>query len=294
VIIIIRFILLIIALLAIFSACQQPTPTTQRSEKKLRISTTIAPLYCFTINITGDLAEVENLLPSGVGPHEYSFTPQDVRKVALAQVLIKNGANLEDWLDDLITSVNKKNLTIIDTSAGIEIIDEDPHIWLSPRNAIIQVRNITKALINIDPEHSKRYKENAENYIQRLKTLDKEIKDEVKTWRRKEFIAFHSAFLYLARDYGLKQVAVIQEYPAKEPTPKHIAKVIKTIKARGIKAIFSEPRVSHKIVNTLANDLNLQVFTLDTLETGNPLQIRPEWYEENIKENIITLKKALK
>jgi zinc/manganese transport system substrate-binding protein len=287
----VKFILFGITLLfAGLSACQQ---SSHQSETKLKILTTIAPLYCFTINITGDHADVENLLPSGAGPHEYSFIPRDVKKITQAQVLIKNGVNLEGWLDDLIVSADKKKLIIVDTSLGVEIIDKDPHIWLSPRNAIIQVRNITNALVRIDPEHGEIYKKNAEDYIHRLKALDEEIRDEIKTWKRKGFVAFHSAFLYFARDYGLKQAAVIQESPEKEPTPRHIVDVINTIKAANIKVIFSELQSSHKIIEAIARDLKLQVLSLDTLETGDFTTEGPEWYENRIRENIKTLRKAL-
>ena len=296
----------IILLIVNLSACQQSSPQHDNKnnppsppfskggmggfETKLKVLTTIAPLYSFTKNITGDFADVDNLLPSGVGPHEYSFSPLDVKKIIGADVLIKNGVNLESWMDKLIASAGKKNLIIVDTSSGIKIINNDPHIWLSPKNAIIQVENITNELIKTDPGHSEAYKNNAENYIQRLKTLNKEILEEVNKLKQKEFVAFHSAFLYFAKDYGLKQAAVIQEYPEKEPSPKHIAFVINTIRDAGIKAIFSEPQISPKIVEAIAKDLNLQVYSLDTLETGAPY---PEWYEDKIRANLAVLKKAL-
>ena len=298
----------ILLLIVNLSACQQsspqhdnknnpPIPSLVRGgeggfsgERKLKVLTTIAPLYSFTKNITGDFADVDNLLPSGVGPHEYSFSPLDVKKIIRADVLIKNGVNLESWMDKLIASAGKEKLIIVDTSSGVKIMNNDPHIWLSPKNAIIQVENITNALVKIDPGHSEAYKNNAENYIQQLKTLDKEIREEVNKLKQKEFVAFHSAFLYFAKDYGLKQAAVIQEYPEKEPSPKHIAFVINTIRAAGIKAIFSEPQISPKIVEAIAKDLNLQVYSLDTLETGTPY---PEWYEDKIRANLAVLKKAL-
>lgn len=271
-----------------FFACQQPQPQTNT---KLKILTTFAPLYCFTMNITGDLADIENLLPSGVGPHGYSFSPADIKKIREAQVIIKNGVNLENWLDKLIASAGRERLIIVDTSSGVDIINNDPHIWLSPRNAIVQIKNIMNALIKADPDNSKRYMENAEKYINRLGILDKDIRDEIKTWKRKDFVAFHSAFLYFARDYGLKQAAVIQESPEKEPSPKHLADVINIIKIAGVKAIFSEPQFSPKMVESIAQDLKLQVYTLDTLETG---MLNPAWYEDRMRANLAIFKKALK
>jgi len=299
------FIFLSVMLLIVsLSACQQSsTPTKERQEedkgemgglsgkRRLKVLTTFAPLYCFAINITGDLADVENLLPLGVGPHEYSFSPLDIKKVTEAQVIIKNGVNLENWLDKLIASAGKKKLIIVDTSSGIEVINNNPHIWLSPRNVIIQVKNITEALVKIDPAHGNVYKGNAEKYIQRLQTLDAEIHVKIGKLERKGFVVFHSAFLYFAKDYGVKQLAVIQESPEKESSPKHIADVIKTIKTENVKAIFSETGVTSKIVDAIAKDLNLQIYSLDTLERG---EIYPEWYEDRIRANLAVLRKALK
>jgi ABC-type Zn uptake system ZnuABC Zn-binding protein ZnuA len=230
-------------------SCKKPV---SHDEGSLKVLTTISPLYCFTINITGDVAHVENLLPSGVGPHEYSLSPGDAKRVAA--------------------------------------VNGDPHIWLSPKNAIIQVHTILDALVEIDPDNRTTYERNAASYVKELEGLDREIRDEVQQWSSRELVSFHSAYKYLVRDYGLVQAAVIQETPEIAPSPKHIAEVIDTIKSRKISAIFTEPMVSHKIVDSLADDLNLQVYSLDTLETGMPDR---NWYIEKMKMNVNTLKEAL-
>jgi zinc/manganese transport system substrate-binding protein len=281
--------LVIICLIAGLQACRQ---SVIENSGKLRILTTIAPLYSFTKNIAGDLADVDNLLPSGAGPHECSFSPADIVRISRTHVLIKNGVDLEAWLDKLMISAQtgEREIVIADTSSGVEIIDNDPHIWLSPVNAVIQAKNIRDCLVKADPVNSETYRKNAELYIKRLKALDREIRDEIRTWKRREFVALHPAFTYFARDYGLKQAAVIQETPEIEPSPRHITDVIKTIEAAGIKAIFSEPRVPHKIVDTMAEDLKLRVYNLDTLETG---ELSKEWYEEKMRANLAVFKKAL-
>ncbi len=290
----------IIFLLILFYACQKSVPEPGgepvQSGKKLRVVTTIAPLYSFTSSIAGGSAVVENLLPQGMGPHEYSFSPQDMKKIAEADVLIKNGAGLESWLDNLIASSQKdaeagrRKLLIVDTSSGLDIIDNDPHIWLSPRNAVAQVINIRDALIRSDPANSESYMKNAAGYIARLENLDMDIREQAGTFRTKELIVFHSAFLYFTRDYGLKQAAVIRESPAKQPSPGHIANVIDIIKQSGATAIFTEPQFSDKLVSAIAEDLDLQVYSLDTLETGD---LHPDWYENMMRQNLEVLKKAL-
>jgi zinc/manganese transport system substrate-binding protein len=291
------FLFIMICMVAGLQACEQSDTGT---DDRLRVLTTIAPLYSFTKNITGDAARVDNLLPSGAGPHEYSLSPADAGKVAETNLLIINGVNLEDWLHKLTSSAEQlrkseanesDKLVVVDTSIGVELMDNDPHIWLSPKNAVIQAENIRDALMKADPDNAEIYSGNADEYILRLRELDKKIRDEVRTWKSKEFVAFHSAFTYFSRDYGLEQVAVIQETPEREPSPRHIAEVIEVIKSRDIRAIFTEPQFSHKIVTSLAGDLNLQVYSLDTLETGS---LSKEWYVEKIRLNVSVLRKALK
>jgi ABC-type Zn uptake system ZnuABC Zn-binding protein ZnuA len=265
----------------------------QLYNKKLTILTTIAPLYSFAKNIAGDTASVENLLPSGTDPHEYSLSPGDLMKITQAQIIIKNGIGLETWLDKLISdqsSASGRKPIVVDSSSSINVINGDPHIWLSPRNAVIQVKNISEALIKADPVNSTIYRKNAADYQKRLENLDREIMDIIGKLEKKEFVPLHSAFLYFARDYGLRQAAVIQEFPDKEPAPGHIADVINIIRANNIKFIFSEPGVSNKIVEMLARDLRLQVYRLDTIETG---ALSPEFYEEKMRANLEAFKIAL-
>jgi zinc/manganese transport system substrate-binding protein len=166
------------------------------AESRLKILTTIPPLFSFTANIVGEHAEVSNLIPSGVGPHEYSFSPADMKKIAEADIIIRNSVNLETWLDSVIVSAGKEGLIVVDTSSGVEIINNNPHIWLSPMRARLQVRNIRDALIGRSPDLEEVFARNAGNYIRRLEFLDGYIRDEIRTWRNKKIVAFHPAFLY--------------------------------------------------------------------------------------------------
>jgi zinc/manganese transport system substrate-binding protein len=271
-----------------FTSCKPPVT---ENNTRLKVLTTVAPIFSFTKNITGNTADVEKLLPSGAGPHEYSLSPDDARKIAQADIIIINGVNLESWLNKLTgVSENSSVYTVVDSSSGIEILDNDPHIWLSPLNAIMQVKRIRDGLINADPENRKVYSDNSAAYIKRLEILDKEISDEISGWNRKDFVAFHPAFRYLAKDYGLNLAAVIQESPEIEPSPRHIAEVIDIIKSKNIKSIFTDPMITHKIVRSIAADLDLKVYSLDTMETGNSSN---EYYEDRTRANISVLKKAL-
>lgn len=274
-------------------SCQ---PGTERPEHTLTILTTIPPLYSFTKNVAGDLAHVENLLPRGAEPHAFAFGPADIKKVSKAQIVIINGLGLETWMDKLLMSAGDngigrgQELFIVDTSSGIDPINGDPHIWLSPARAVAQVKNIRDALSRFDRANAETYSRNASSYISRLQSLHNEIAAAIESLSNRDFVSFHPAFTYFASDYGLNQAAVVKDSPDIESSPSRIASVIKTIKEKNIKAIFSEAGSSHKILTSIANDLSLDVYELDPLEQGS---LSPGWYEERMRENLRVLKEAL-
>jgi ABC-type Zn uptake system ZnuABC Zn-binding protein ZnuA len=283
------FVVIFLSMSALF--CDQEQ---EQSGTKFRVLTTIAPLYSFTRNIAGDAAVVENLLSYGAGPHDYTLNPKDAKKIAEADLIIKNGVDLEAWLDRRMSTegnfTGAGGTVVVDSSRGVELVSNDPHIWLSPLNAIIQTRNIRDALADADPANREVYKINAEAYISRLENLDRYIREAFHTLKKREFVAFHSAFVYFARDYGLKQSAVIQENPEAGPSPRHIADVIRIIRAGNMNSVFSEYGARHRIVDSLAGDLDLKVYSLDTLESG---VLSADWYEERMRYNISLFKKAL-
>jgi zinc/manganese transport system substrate-binding protein len=262
---------------------------TVTSDEKLKVITTIPPLYSFTKNITGDLADVENLLPPGAGPHDYSFSPGDAKKVADARLLIINGLGLEGWLDRLVTSAGSKDLTVLDTSKGVEAVNGNPHIWLSPKNAVIQVKNITEALINADPVNAGSYSKRSEAYIRQLEQLDREISNDTARWGKKDYIAESPAYAYLARDYALNQTAVIQESHDKGNTPGQIIDIMNKSRDSGAVAIFAEPGPLSKAVKMIAGELELKIYRIDTMETG---ELSAEWYIEKVKANHLVMKMA--
>ncbi|MCI0565913.1 zinc ABC transporter substrate-binding protein [bacterium] len=282
---------------------------------RLTVITTFFPLYDFTRNIAGDRANIDILFFQT--PEVSSFTPTDVEKINNADMLIKNGAGFEPVLDDLLAASDNKDIVVVDTSVGVALLKSeeeeeegehektseeseegghahgsfDPHIWLDPQNAIVQVENIRDALALHDPENREFYETNAEAYIRSLRELDNEIRKETTSFRTKDFIAFHPAFIYFSEQYGLHQVAAIEEFPGKEPSPRYLAEVMDTIHSTGVTVIFSEPQFSPKIVDQIAADLEIAVRILDPVETGDPNR---DSYVSIMKTNLETLKEAMK
>jgi zinc transport system substrate-binding protein len=277
------------------SACGAQ-PQAPLSDDDLLVVASILPLADFARQVGGERIQVETLVPASASPHTYELTPAQLKAISRASLLVLNGVGLEYWADDIVSAANNPDLVTVNTSEGLIIIasDEDgtggnPHVWLSPLNAVHQVEMIRDALILADPTGRSEYITNAERYIGELRSLDQEIRQAVSTFSSREFIAFHAAWMYFAHDYGLKQAAVIETTPGKEPSPAEIAKIVNTSRAIGAKAIFAEPQFSSKAAEVIAEESGAQVLFL------NPLGIPPEYrYIELMCYNLDEIGKALK
>ena len=239
---------------------------------RLLIAASIAPLADFARQVGGDHVSVVTLVPPGASPHTYELTPSQVEQVARARLLVLNGVGLEYWADKLVKGAGNPKLIVVDTSQGIEILDGDsgalggnPHVWLDPQNAIVQVEHIRDALIQSDPAHAEVYRNRALAYVAQLQALDREVAAETGTWSSRQFIAFHPAWAYFARRYGLEQAAVIESSPGREPSPAEVARIVETAKRIGARAIFAEPQFSAKAAQTIAEETGAAVLFLDPL-----------------------------
>ncbi len=286
-------------------------PSPEIKLDKIKVVTTVLPVYLFTQAVTGDVADVKILVPPGTDIHEYQGTPADVKAIATAKILIKNGLGLEEFLADTIKNAENTKLVKIDASKGISAINKisqidktaagehkhdhkhqigNPHVWLDPVLAKQQILNIRDGLIIADPVNKDTYRANAAAYIQKLDNLNHEFKKTLQQTPSCTFITFHDAFPYLAQRYNLKQVAVV-EIPEKQLAPTDIQKVMNTVKKYKVKALFSEPGLDNKLLTSISQDLRLKVQTLDSLETGDT---NPEYYFKAMKANLQSLSSGCK
>lgn len=263
---------------------------------RLLVAASILPLADFARQVGGERTEVETLVPPGASPHTYELTPAQLKLVGRARVLVLNGVGLEFWADKMISAAHNPKLIVVRTAEGLIILGGDadepggnPHVWLSPVNAIHQVAMIRDALIRADPAGTDTYRANAARYSDELRALDREIRDSVARFSQRKFITFHAAWAYFARDYGLEQAAVIERAPGREPSPAEIAGIIRTAKAIGAKAIFAEPQFSPKAAQVIAEESGAKVLLLNAL--GQP----PSYsYLDLMHYNLAQLNKALR
>ena len=261
----------------------------------IHVAVSIEPLADFVRQVGAADVDIVTLVPPGASPHTYELKPSQVAQVSRARLLILIGAGLEYWADNLVKAVASPDLQVIDTSKGIPLIGAgragaNPHIWLDVRQAMIQVKAIEAGLIQVDAARVEAYRSRAASYLNKLASLDEEISREVKSWKSKEFIAFHPAWVYFARRYGLKQAAVIEQSPGREPSPAALARIVETAKRIGARAIFAEPQFSSKAADTIAQETRARVLFLDPL--GSSLSDRS--YISMMRYNVAQIAKALK
>lgn len=270
-----RFFLLLAAILlaAAVSACGKQEQKTSKPAEKIAVATTILPVADFVRNVGGEKVEVTVLVPPGASVHTYEPTPSQMSALAKCKVYFMVGSGVEferAWMKKIIE--NNKNLQVVDCSRGIQLIDKDPHIWLSPKNARVMVENICAGLVQADPANKDYYVRNKENYLRELEKLDKEIEESLQKAQRRSFLVFHPAWGYFARDYQLKQIAI--EIAGKEPSAKELATIIDTAKREGIQVVFASPQFNPQSAEVIAREIGGRVIFIDPL---------PENYIQNMR-----------
>ncbi len=270
------------------------------------IVTSFFPLYSWAANIAGENAMVENLLPMGAEPHDYAFTFSDARKLERADVVVVNGLGLEAWLPKFLANSPRARDRVVTISTGADpflIAGEhvhgpgehshhsNPHLWLDPQLAAHGVSNILAALQRADPGRASAYATNAQRYVQRLQTLDRDIQSALSGLTNRSLVTYHDAFPYFARRYGLKIAGIVEEVPEVNPTARQLSRLARVMREQNIRVLFIAPGGRTKVAQRIAADLKAELVELDTLETG-PLS--PAAYEERMRHNTTVLQKHLR
>lgn len=307
---------------------------TSQSENKDKetIYASFYPIYNLTKQIAGDKFNVKSFTNLNTEVHDFEPSAKDMADLSKAKVLFLNGAGLESWQEKISES---SKVEIVDTSKGINLIENthedekedvdnhednekdedsekeehehedgeedhhhgahDPHTWLSPKNGIIQAKNIADKLGEIDPENKDYYEKNFEKIKKELEEIDKEYEKKLEKKENKKFLVDHEAFSYLARDYGLIQVPLTSITSTSETDAKTMKNAIDYVKKEKITAIFYEKGGSDKNVKTLADELSLDAKAINTIEYASDDDLKNEkTYQELIRENFEIMESSLK
>lgn len=257
-------ILPIAALLAAvaLTGCGSSDGTT--ADGKLSVVATTTQVADFVRNVGGNDVSVTQILKPNVDAHTYEPSPADINAVSQAGVLVRNGVDLERWLDDITGDFNGEN---VDSSKGISLIsadgEKDPHIWQSVANAETMVRNITAGLAKADSAHKSTYEKNSKKYLAQLKILDSQIKQEISSIpvADRKLVTNHDAFDYYAKRYHLDVVgAIIPSFDTNaELGSGDIDAIVSKIKKTHTPAIFSETSLPEKTAKTIGHEAHVKV-----------------------------------
>jgi len=282
----------------------KPNAAKPQSSGKLRVLTSFLPIQSHATAIGGGLCEVDQLLTRDAGPHDFQITPDDVRKLAAADLFIVNGAGLEAWLDELVEKAASPELVVVDCSANIQVqtgppslnagathneSGGNPHFWLDPLSAKAQAAAILRALQKADPANSAAYAANATAYSAELDALDAEFRAVLAPLPNKNLVTFHDAFPYLAARYGLNYVGFVSEFPEKDPPPRQLAELVDAIRRAEVGVLFAESGYAPGLLTEIARQTGTRVTQLDTLEIGVG---HPTAYFDRMRENLATMKIA--
>ena len=265
---------------------------------RLKVVTSFLPIYCFAVNVAGDEADVQNLMPAGVTPHDYQFSRRDLEKLTDADLVIINGLGMETWLGRLLrNSDSKRKMELITLSASLEkelIYDQpnnpNPHIWLDPKLAAHGLTNILKAFQKADPPNAAKYAANASNYLHRLEKLDSELEVALSPYAGVAVMTYHAALPYFARRYGLTVVGVFEPVPEISPSARHLASLREAARTQNVRAILTDTPTPPRIAERFANDLGIPVVSLDILESG---ALSAAAYETGMRSNVAALTRVL-
>jgi zinc transport system substrate-binding protein len=280
--------------------------TNQQFNEKIRIIASFYPFYEIAKEIGGNNSIVNSVIPIGIEPHDWEISPQQIPEITKADMIIYNGIGFDAWLGQ---EEQFRNSLLVDVSKDLQIINNkeeehkehkviyDPHIWLDP----ILVKNISKtisnAFIKLDPTNIDSYKQNTNNFIQKLDALDSLIKKSLSNCELKDFISFHQAFQYFADRYGLTQHTVHESLsPESEILPQQIIKIIQLAKDLNIDTIFSEELVDPRLSQTLASEIpNGKVLLLSPIEgITQEEQKKNIGYIDKMHMNLENLREGLK
>lgn len=291
----------------IIKATSKTVTLNKPASGRLKIVTTIFPLYDLARTIGGSKVEVSLLLPPGAEAHSFEPQPQDMVKINESDIFIYTGKFMEPWAEDLIKSTSNRNLLIVDASYSIKLRpaslpaaehgsgSPDPHIWLDFANLQVMLNTIRDSLISRDPANALFYQDSAADYGNKLKNLDDLYRTTLKNCPSQEIVyGGHYAFAYLAQRYNLKYLAAQGLAPDSEPTAKDLINLIEQVKQNKIKYIFYEELTSPKIAATIAQESQAQLLLLNAAHNVTKEQLAQGiTLLEIFKNNLINLKLGL-
>ena len=252
--------LALVATLGLVAGCRTSEPTREVAGRPV-VLTTFTVLADLARNVAGDRLDVRSIVKEGAEIHGYQPTPSDIQRASGADLVVENGLGLELWARRFTAAAG--DIPTVTLSDGMEplLITEDayagkpnPHAWMSPKRAMAYVDRLEQAFIALDPDGADVYAANAADYRTQLEQLDQELREDLASIPKEHriLVSCEGAFSYLANDYGLEEAYLWPVNAESQITPKRMARLIETVRERGVPSIFCESTVSDKAQREVA------------------------------------------
>lgn len=298
-----RFILLLLCMLCLVPAgCSSPAESSD--DDTLHILATTYPVYLFTKAVTegAEGVEVSQLICEEISClHDYTLTVTDMKAIEKADVIVMNGAGLEEFMEDALAQTNA---VTIDCSAGIDLLPAtghegedgddhhghyDPHFWLDPDAAEIMLNNIANGLSALDTNHEKIYRAQANIAAALTQSPDRRLDDAALSCPY--LITFHDGFQYFAQGNGLTLLKAIEEEEGSEASAAEIREIVALIEEYHIPAIFTEKNGSDSTAQAISRETGVAVYQLDMIMSGEGQDISA--YFSALSANYAVIQEAL-
>lgn len=261
---------LLIATAALVAGCGSDDSEGAGGAKVKAVATTMQ-LQDFTRQVGGDRVEVDGILGPDDEPHEYEPTPENADDIGDADVVMENGANLDEWLDDLLANAGGE-ATRVTAAEGIDLLPTeeegfpgDPHVWHDPDNAKTMVDNVAAGLAEADPDGKGTYESNAEAYKAAIDEMGRQIRTEFEAVppAERKLVTTHDAFGYFGRAYDLDIVgAVLPSVTTEtETSGRQVRELIETIQREDVQVLFTEQGVDPKLERQIADEAGVALET---------------------------------
>jgi zinc transport system substrate-binding protein len=258
--------LYILFLMFLFVGCVSSTNDASRPT----LAVTIEPYRYIAEAVAGEKWQVVTVVPKGNSPETFDPTPGQMMNLGRCSAyLLVGGLGFEaSWAGKIKEMY--PSLSLVDTSAGILRVNDDPHLWTSPNNMALIARNICAALCNMDTADAAGYKARLQVTEEMIAATDAAIRAKLDTLRNRDFLVFHPSLTYFSRLYGVNQM-VLEEH-GKEPSAAHVKHIVDEARRRGIRNVLVQAEFDKNHAVAIAREIN------GTVQTINPLSY--DWHSE--------------
>ncbi|MBM3285896.1 MAG: zinc ABC transporter substrate-binding protein [Candidatus Eisenbacteria bacterium] len=257
------------------------------AQGKIRIVSSTTDLGSIASRVGGDLVEVQAIARPNSDVHRVEALPSHMVRVSRARLYLKVGLGLDGWADPIIDGSRNDELTVLDCSAGLEILEKpegkvdasmgdvhpggNPHYWLDPRNGAIVASSIAEALSRIDPANAPAYRQRAERFAEETEKVLAEGQRLLADIPSRDIVSYHASWVYLARAFDLNVRGTIEPIPGIPPPGRHLRELVDLFRRSTILAVLQEPYFSDEAGAFLAREAGARIVKISpSCDTTEP------------------------